>query len=85
MAAKKPLSFNMDSADLPAPNQPTKTASAKPEPQGASDVERKQVGARIPVTLYRKLKAHAALKGIAVQETVEIAVADYLDRHAGSA
>jgi len=75
MAAKKPLSFSLDDAPPASP-----VSGPKSRPQPAPDVERKQVGARIPVTLYRKLKAHAALKGEAVQVTVEAAVADYLSR-----
>jgi hypothetical protein len=77
MAAKKPLSFNLD--DTP-PGLPASATTPKSRPEPAPNVERKQVGARIPVALYRKLKAHAALKGEAVQVTVEAAVADYLSR-----
>lgn len=87
MTAKQPLSFDLESVEPAAKpgRAPAKSRATKAEPQGSSDVERKQVGARIPVALYRKLKAHAALNGVAVQEMVEAAVADYLSRHAGSA
>ncbi len=64
MASKKPLTFHLDETESSAPAKPK---PAKPIPLEAGDVERKQVGARIPMTLYRKLKAHAALRGQTVQ------------------
>jgi hypothetical protein len=81
MAAKKALTFNLDEAEPPVVTKPKPTKAAPPE---ADDTERKQVGARIPMALYRKLKAHAALRGQTVQVAVEVAVTDYLSRHADS-
>lgn len=79
MVAKKPLTFNLDETDQPVVIQTRPSKAAPPE---AEDTERKQVGARIPMALYRKLKAHAALRGQTVQIAVEVAVTDYLSRHA---
>ena len=81
MAVKKPLTFILDEADQPAVAQPKFSKAAVPE---ADDAKRKQVGARIPMALYRKLKAHAALRGQTVQVAVEVAVTDYLSRNAGA-
>lgn len=83
MAAKKPLTFSLDDQS-PAPLRVAPSVSTKSRAQETDSVERKQVGARIPMSLYRKLKAHAALKGETVQITLEAAVTDYLNRHAES-
>ena len=73
---KKPIAFDLN-ADLKvapvtvaAPAMPTK-------PQEA----RKQVGARIPEALYRQLKSHAALEGKLVQDLVEEAIDEFLEKH----
>lgn len=77
--ARKPMTFDMDDPKLVTPtkieSKPTKktSASASDAPQA-----RKAVGARVPVSLYRQAKAHAALAGIPVQELLEIALRDYL-------
>jgi hypothetical protein len=81
---RKPLSFSMDApppASAPAVAAPRPAASRPAAPLG--DVEdRKQVGARIPAGLFRQLKAEAALSGKPLQEHVEIAIAEYLERRA---
>jgi hypothetical protein len=51
------------------------TAATEPAPPL---VERQQVGARIPVSKYRQLKARAALDGIKVQALVEEAIDQFL-------
>jgi len=81
MAVKKPLTFNLDEADQSVVAKSKPGEAAPPE---ADHTVRKQVGARIPMALYRKLKAHAALRGQTVQVAVEVAVTDYLSRHAGA-
>lgn len=81
MAVKKPLTFNFDETDQPVVVKPKPSKAA---PLEVDDTERKQVGARIPMALYRKLKAHAALRGQTVQVAVEVAVTDYLSSNAGA-
>jgi hypothetical protein len=56
-------------------------SKSKAAPEPTVEDARKQVGARIPMTLYRRLKAHAALQGQPVQIIVEAAVIDYLKQH----
>ena len=41
---------------------------------------RQQVGARVTATVYRELKARAALQGVAVGALVEQAIAEFLAR-----
>jgi hypothetical protein len=82
MATKKPLTFSLDEPPLESVAKPI---AAKPGPAGKPAVGRKQVGARIPIPLYRQLKAHAALRGEPVQTILEAAVADYLNQHADRA
>lgn len=63
-AARKPLTFNVD-------RNPPPPVSAQP---------RQQVGARVTATVYRQLKAKAALQGVAVGALVEQAIAEFLAR-----
>jgi predicted HicB family RNase H-like nuclease len=45
---------------------------------------RQQVGARVTATVYRQLKARAALQGVAVGTLVEQAISEFMERTAGS-
>lgn len=69
---RKPLAFDVDRSP-PAPNEAPARKSAQP-----SAVERQQVGARVPVAIYRQLKARAALEGVHVQDLVEAAITQFL-------
>jgi hypothetical protein len=80
MAARKPLSFNLENANAvplpanaPTPETPLQATKATPEKE-----ERQQVGARIRAKTYRQLKSRAALEGHKVQDLVELAVERYL-------
>jgi hypothetical protein len=64
-AARKPLTFNVDRSP------PSPVAATQP---------RQQVGARVTATVYRQLKARAALQGVAVGTLVEQAIAEFLSR-----
>jgi predicted HicB family RNase H-like nuclease len=44
--------------------------------------QRQQLGARVPTTTYRQLKARAALQGVTVAALVEQAIAEFLINHA---
>ena len=78
-ATKKPLTFDADRAPatIPQPGNPVKAAKVASPP--AED--RQQVGARIPATTYRQLKARAALQGGKVQDLVERAITEFLENH----
>ena len=73
MATRKPMTFDIDDAPkttrVPPPSAAAESGAIEP---------RRAVGARVPVSLYREAKAHAALAGITVQEVVEVALRDYL-------
>lgn len=66
--ARKPMTFDVDRSPLTS----SETTSIKP--LVAPPIERQQVGARIPVSKYRQLKACAALDGVRVQTLVEQAI-----------
>ncbi len=69
---RKPMTFTVDEpARVPAA-PPAATVSR------AEDVERQQVGARVPKATYRQLKARAALTGKTVQVLVEQAIDEFL-------
>lgn len=60
----------------PAPTEARKPATPQPDDTVA-------LSTRIRPALRRRLKAHAATSEISVQEIVEAALTDYLDRHSG--
>ncbi len=74
-AARKPLSFDVDSS--PTPRAPAAVKRAQAPAQ-----ERQQVGARVTAATYRQLKARAALQGVTVQTLVEQAITEFLANHA---
>ncbi len=63
--SRKPLTFDINTSP------PTET-EVKPKIDPLE--ERKQIGARITVSKYRRLKAKAAMEGVPVQVLVERAV-----------
>ncbi len=68
---RKPMTFSVD--------QPARAPAEPPTPVSPADeVERQQVGARVPKATYRQLKARAALTGKTVQELVERAINEFL-------
>jgi predicted DNA binding CopG/RHH family protein len=71
-AKRKPMTFDVDRSP-PTPREAAAAPSAKPDA-----MERQQVGARIPASKYRQLKARAALEGVKVQTLVEQAIDQFL-------
>jgi hypothetical protein len=69
-AVRKPLTFDVD-------RSPPRAAAVPAPP-------RQQVGARVTATVYRQLKARAALQGVAVGALVEQAISEFMERAAGS-
>lgn len=72
MPRKQPLTFDVDRSPAAAPA--TRRAAAAPTG------DRKQVGARISAALYRELKVRAAHQGVRVQDLVESAIAQFLEK-----
>ncbi len=64
-------------APAPAPAKPTESVAAV-APAKDQDGDRQQVGARVSKTVYRQLKAKAALSGETVQTLVERAISEFL-------
>lgn len=78
MAARKPLSFDVHRS----PPAPVEVAAEPKSPALVQPAEaRQQVGARVTATTYRRLKAKAALEGVAVQTLVEQAINEFLSAH----
>jgi predicted HicB family RNase H-like nuclease len=67
---RKPMTFDIDRSPSAAPER---TGAGKPSQ------ERQQVGARIPTTLYRQLKAKAGMEGVTVQDLVEQAIRQFME------
>ncbi|NOT54775.1 MAG: hypothetical protein HOP18_09245 [Deltaproteobacteria bacterium] len=66
---RKPMSFDIDSSPR---------TSAEGVGKGKVVKERQQIGARIPTTLYRQLKAKAGMEGVKVQDLVEQAIRQFM-------
>ena len=69
---RRPMTFDVDRSPPTVGETAAMTSPAPPA------VERQQVGARIPVSKYRQLKARAALDGVKVQALVEQAIDQFL-------
>ena len=73
---RKPMTFAVPPTTALPLAEPAKSAAPpKPAPDA---VERQQVGARVPASVYRELKARAALSGVTVQTLVEQAIVEFL-------
>ena len=80
-AMKKPLTFDMNRSPVAAAG-PDETPAAPIMKPAAVAEDRKQVGARITGTTYRRLKARAAIQGEKVQDLVEQAITEFLEKQA---
>lgn len=69
---RRPMTFDVDRSPV------TVGETIVPKRPSPPTIERQQVGARIPVSKYRQLKARAALEGVKVQSLVEQAVDQFL-------
>ena len=72
---RKPLTFD-EGREPPAAAPPPIRANEQPAKE-----QRQQLGARVPTTTYRRLKARAALQGVTVAALVEQAIAEFLTNH----
>lgn len=69
--ARQPLTFDID-------RSPTTDIETTPTKVTKPQIERQQIGARVSIEKYRKLKSIAALEGLKVQELVELAIDQFL-------
>jgi hypothetical protein len=75
---RKPLTFDIDSS--PVTEAEISRASDTPVPLKPPAVSRQQLGVRIPVDIYKRLRIKAFQDGVLVQDLVERAVAELLER-----
>ncbi len=80
-APRKPLTFDLSAT--PATEEEIVRTAGIQEPPKPLSVPRQQLGVRIPVDLYKRLRVKAVMDGVLVQDIVERAVRDLLDREAG--
>ena len=45
---------------------------------------RQQLGTRIPVDIYKRLKVMAVMEGVLVQDLIERAIVEFLERNTGT-
>jgi hypothetical protein len=82
-APRKPMTFDVNTPgnDLPPPSAAV-PVSVPPAPRRERE-ERQQVGARISAATYRKLKILAVTQDEPVQNLVEQAIVEFLERLPG--
>jgi hypothetical protein len=77
-APRKPLTFDLGTS--PVTDEEIEQASASsPQPKTPA-MPRQQLGARIPFDLYKRLRIKAAMEGVLIQDLVERAVRELLER-----
>ncbi len=84
---RKPLTFDLHANPVADDSEAGRESSASatyPEPPPSvpklPPVPRQQLGVRIPVDIYKRLRIKAVLDGVLVQDVVERAVRELLDR-----
>ena len=80
---RKPMTFNVAAPASVSPSPLAKSAElvpaeAKGGERSGDGPARQQVGARVTKSVYRQLKARAALSGETVQTLVERAIVEFL-------
>lgn len=76
---RKPLVFDLNRSPT-TDDEITRVAATKP-PAPKSIVPRQQLGTRIPVDVYKRLKILAVMEGVLVQDLLERAIVEFLERH----
>lgn len=73
---RTPLVVELDSF---APSKPEVAKDVTVAPK-LPQVPRQQLGARIPVDVYKRLRMRAVMEDVLVQELIERAIVEFLDR-----
>ena len=76
---RKPMTFDVNTPGNDLPPAPAAVV-APPSPRRREREERQQVGARIRAATYRKLKILAVTQDEPVQNLVEQAIVEFLER-----
>lgn len=80
-APRKPLVFDLNRSPTTDDEVARVTAAqAPPKPT----VARQQLGTRIPVDVYKRLKIMAVMEGVLVQDLIERAIIEFLERSRGA-
>lgn len=80
-APRKPLVFDLNRSPTTDDEVARVTAAqASPKPP----VARQQLGTRIPVDVYKNLKVMAVMEGVLVQDLIERAIIEFLERNTGA-
>jgi len=74
---RTPLVFDISRS--PVTEDELARTSAPPAPKPPV-VPRQQLGARIPVNVYKRLRVRAVMEGVLVQDLIERAIVEFLDR-----
>jgi hypothetical protein len=73
---RTPLVFDISRSPVTADEVARTSAPALKPPT----VPRQQLGARIPVDVYKRLRVRAVMDGVLVQDLIERAIIEFLDR-----
>lgn len=79
---RKPLVFDLNRSPTTDDEVARVTAARTPPPK--PPVARQQLGTRIPVDVYKRLKILAVMEGVLVQDLLERAIIEFLERNAGA-
>lgn len=74
-----PPTLDLDPA-TPPQMAAAQVAMAPPELPKPPPIARQQLGARIPADLYKRLRVRAVTEDVLIQELVERAIVEFLDR-----
>ena len=73
---RTPLVFDISRSPV-TEDEMARTTAPAPKPPA---VPRQQLGARIPVDVYKRLRVRAVMDGVLVQDLIERAIIEFLDR-----
>ena len=73
-ASRTPLKFDLDASAV-SEEELVRAAAVVPKPI----VDRKQLGARIPVDLYKRLKLRSVREDTLIQDLIEQAIEQFMD------
>ena len=78
---RKPLVFDLNRSPT-TDDEVARVTAARTPPK--PPVARQQLGTRIPVDVYKRLKILAVMEGVLVQDLLERAIIEFLERNAGA-
>lgn len=73
------LVLDLDAAAL-SQTEAARAVTAIPDPPKPPQIPRQQLGARIPVDVYKRLRLRAVMEDMLIQELIERAIVEFLER-----